>query len=226
MWHVRVNAGKVIQSWLSSYEAVGFGFVPFLQRCSRVYESSHTCIFTPTVQMNRGWLIFPRFSCLTCSGGELLRINNNSNNRFMTLCPGLPALTLCLGLPAWAGTRRNIHPPTILIIIQFFISFFHLLRSIASSLFKLCAWQSFLHNLLGISSTVFFCGPDVLPVTQQCQSIEGNTKHWPQLAWSRPFFVHRQTPDGTGIASFTLSPAFWCQYQLGVIGGTWKGIWP
>ena len=28
-----------------------------------------------------------------------------------------------------------------------FISFFHLLRSIASSLFKLCAWQSFLHNL-------------------------------------------------------------------------------
>jgi len=28
-----------------------------------------------------------------------------------------------------------------------FISFFHLLQSIASSLFKLCAWQPFLHNL-------------------------------------------------------------------------------
>jgi len=28
---------------------------------------------------------------------------NNNNNRFMTLC---------LWLPRWAGTRRNIHPPT------------------------------------------------------------------------------------------------------------------
>jgi len=36
--------------------------------------------------------------------------NNNNNNRFTALCPGLPG---------WAGTRRNIHPPTtILIIIQ------------------------------------------------------------------------------------------------------------
>ena len=33
----------------------------------------------------------------------------NNNNRFMALC---------LGLPGWAGTRINIHPPTILIIIQ------------------------------------------------------------------------------------------------------------
>jgi len=31
------------------------------------------------------------------------------SNRFTALCPGLPG---------WAGTRRNIHPPTILIIIQ------------------------------------------------------------------------------------------------------------
>jgi len=35
--------------------------------------------------------------------------NNNNNNRFMALCPGLPG---------WASTRRNIHPSTILIIIQ------------------------------------------------------------------------------------------------------------
>jgi len=47
------------------------------------------------------------------------------------------------GLPRWASTRRNTHPPTVLIIIQFLISFFHLPRSIASSLFKLRAWQSF-----------------------------------------------------------------------------------
>ena len=37
------------------------------------------------------------------------RHNNNNNNRFMALCPGLPG---------WAGTRRNIYPPTVLIIIQ------------------------------------------------------------------------------------------------------------
>jgi len=35
--------------------------------------------------------------------------NNNKNDRFTALCPRLPG---------WAGTRRNIHPPTILIIIQ------------------------------------------------------------------------------------------------------------
>jgi len=34
-----------------------------------------------------------------------------NNNRFTALCPGLPRL---------AGTRRNTHPPTILIIIQSF----------------------------------------------------------------------------------------------------------
>ena len=35
--------------------------------------------------------------------------NNNNNNRFTVLCPGLPG---------WAGTRRNTHPPTILITIH------------------------------------------------------------------------------------------------------------
>ena len=35
--------------------------------------------------------------------------HNNNNNHFTALCPGLPG---------WAGTRRNTHPPTILIIIQ------------------------------------------------------------------------------------------------------------
>jgi len=35
--------------------------------------------------------------------------NNNNNNRFTALC---------LGLPGRAGTRRNTHPPTILIIFQ------------------------------------------------------------------------------------------------------------
>jgi len=33
----------------------------------------------------------------------------NNNNRFMTLRPGLPS---------WAGSKRNIHPPTNLIIIK------------------------------------------------------------------------------------------------------------
>jgi len=34
---------------------------------------------------------------------------HNNNNRFTALCPGLHG---------WASTRRNIHPPPILIIIQ------------------------------------------------------------------------------------------------------------
>jgi len=56
--------------------------------------------------------------------------NNNNNDRFTTLCPELPG---------WAGTRRYTHLPTILIIIQSLSAS----RSIASSLFKLRAWQSF-----------------------------------------------------------------------------------
>jgi len=43
--------------------------------------------------------------------GDLLpkygNLHNNNNNRFAAIC---------LGLPVWAGVRRNIHPPTILII--------------------------------------------------------------------------------------------------------------
>ena len=54
---------------------------------------------------------------------------------------------LCQGLPGWAGTRRNIHPLTYPDHQPSSISFFHLPRSIASSLFNLRAWQSFLHNL-------------------------------------------------------------------------------
>ena len=44
------------------------------------------------------------------------------------------------GLPGWSGTRRNIHPLTYRDHHPTFISFFHLLRSIASCLFNL---QSF-----------------------------------------------------------------------------------
>ena len=56
---------------------------------------------------------------------------HNNNNRFTELCPGL------LGC---AGTRRNTHHPD---YHPIFTSFFHLPRSIASSLFKLHAWQCF-----------------------------------------------------------------------------------
>jgi len=38
-------------------------------------------------------------------------IQQHNNNHFTELCPGLPG---------WAGTRRIIHPPTILNIIQSF----------------------------------------------------------------------------------------------------------
>ena len=64
-----------------------------------------------------------QFCCLTSTvpGTDRLRskphntlssyfaVKDNNNNHF---------LALCLGLPGWASTRRNTHPPTILIIIQ------------------------------------------------------------------------------------------------------------
>jgi len=59
-------------------------------------------------------------------------------NRIMALCPGLPR---------WASTRTNIHLLTYADHHPTFIIFFHLLQSIASSLFNLRAWQSFLYNL-------------------------------------------------------------------------------
>jgi len=75
----------------------------------------------------------------------LTHIYNSNNNHFniMALCPGLPG---------WAGTRRNIHPHPDHHPI--FISFFHLLRSVSFSLFRLRAWQSFcttsLHVIIGL----------------------------------------------------------------------------
>jgi len=107
---------------------------------------------------------------------------NNNNNRLTALCPGLPG---------WASTRRNVHPPIILIIIQslsassmYFpctvksrssllapahpgglgkraikwmrVCLFHLLWSIASSLFKLRAWQSFCTTSLSSWSTSWY----------------------------------------------------------------------
>jgi len=51
-------------------------------------------------------------------------------------------LWLCLGQLGWAGTRRNIHPltPIVSSVIPYLL---HLLRSMASSLFNLHAWESF-----------------------------------------------------------------------------------
>ena len=45
-----------------------------------------------------------------CQGQhQTMYSDNNNNNHFTALCPGLPG---------WASTRRNTHPPTILSIIQ------------------------------------------------------------------------------------------------------------
>jgi len=64
-------------------------------------------------------------------------------------------MALCPRPPGWAGTRRNIHSLTYPGYQPSFISFVHLLRSMASSLFNLCAWQSFcttsLHIVFGLS---------------------------------------------------------------------------
>jgi len=50
-----------------------------------------------------------RWNLLGVPQTDLIHYTTTHNNRFTVLCPGLPS---------WAATRRNTHPPTILIIIQ------------------------------------------------------------------------------------------------------------
>ena len=66
------------------------------------------------------------------------------NGKFFLFSHNKRQQSFCPGLPGWAGTRRNIHALTILIIIQSLSA-----SSIAYSLFKLLAWQSWQswHNL-------------------------------------------------------------------------------
>ena len=50
-----------------------------------------------------------------------------------------------------------------------------------------------------------------LSPNQQCQSTEGNTKHWHQtVSWPHPFFNHHQTADRMGVGPLWQSLA---QYQ-------------
>ena len=95
-----------------------------------------------------------------------------------------------------------------------FISFFHLPRSIASSLFKLHAWQSFcttsFHVLfglpLGLPALFLQENPwDKLhrflksrtpfrSLNQQCHRTGGDAKHWPQpVTHPQLFCIHHQT---------------------------------
>jgi len=39
-----------------------------------------------------------------------------------------------------------------------------------------------------------------LSPNQQCQSTEGNSKHWRRVAWSHPFFTHKPDYWWTGVA--------------------------
>jgi len=54
-------------------------------------------------------------------------------------------MAVCPGLPGWAGTRRNTHPLTPIVIISHPLSASPstTIHSIASSLFNLLAWHSF-----------------------------------------------------------------------------------
>jgi len=67
-------------------------------------------------------------------------------------------MALCLGLPGWAGTGRNIHPLTPILIINhsFFITFFRLLWFTASSLFSLHACQCFCTTSLQVFFGLLF----------------------------------------------------------------------
>jgi len=93
----------------------------------------------------------------------------HNNNHFMALC---------LRLPGWAGTRWNIHPPTILIIQSLLASSIYYNPS--SSLLKLRTWQSFwttsLHVLFGLplglepstSYSIHFCTQSVSSFHNTC----------------------------------------------------------
>ena len=89
------------------------------------------------------WIWMVKDYC-RCDGQRNI-LNNNNSDRFMALCPRLPRLRLYQ--KKHSPTHHPDHHPI-------FISFFCLLRSIASSLFKLCAWQSFcttsFHVLFGL----------------------------------------------------------------------------
>jgi len=56
--------------------------------------------------------------------------SNSSDTTHTTL---LQLCGFCLGQPGWAGTRRNIHPLTLIVVINHPICFLHLLQSMASS---------------------------------------------------------------------------------------------
>jgi len=69
---------------------------------------------TSSLDFFTDWMLFlmPNQQCQSTEGhrkGEIILEYNTHNNRLTAFCPGLPG---------WAGTRRNIHPPTHLIIIQ------------------------------------------------------------------------------------------------------------
>jgi len=67
---------------------------------------------------------------------------------------------LCPGIPGWASTRRKIHSLTYPDHHPSFISFFHLLRFMAFSLFNLRAWQSFCTTSVQVYFLVWSPPPD------------------------------------------------------------------
>ena len=77
---------------------------------------------------------------------NVLLLLTHTHNCFAALCPGLPG---------WAGTRRNIHPLTSLLLIYHPISFLHLPRTIASSLLHPRTWQSLCTTSNHVTADVF-----------------------------------------------------------------------
>jgi len=82
---------------------------PYHLPCSKWVLGSPSQMYTiySEIQSVTSWLEHNEM-CWT-NHSKKTTYSNNNNNHFTALCPGLPG---------WAGTRRNTHPPTILIIIQ------------------------------------------------------------------------------------------------------------
>jgi len=133
-------------------------FEIFLQRCNVNFESNQFLVPGMFVSIDCQKIIAELLNLLPtslllniCTG----RVSESVKCRCSYIHTHTTVLRLCgihPGQPGWAGTRRNIHPLTLIVVINHPNLLSHLLRSMASSVFNPRALQSF----STISLQVFF----------------------------------------------------------------------
>jgi len=131
---------KVIQSTLLIMLCALLPFVPFIELlwiriCNSTHLRAYWHIYTSAYQLARGCSLLLQPLPGTCHGSSHDKFQLAFHTWLVAYYYYNCFAALCPGLPGWAGTRRNIYPLTYHCHHPTFISFFHLLRSIASSLF-------------------------------------------------------------------------------------------